>query len=129
MNGFTPTNSATDAQGTAEVLPDGVTAADLESQDGLSGWQELKGRAVEVRRNSNVYRRGWVEDTMPDGNGLWLAAHGNASRELIWQGEGFTVHVIETQYSPRGSLLPGNNRDTGRVPSFVGLRQEPGRSK
>lgn len=58
-------------------------------------WHTLEGQLVEVQRNGRTYRQGWVDAAMPDGSGLWLAALGNAGRELIWQGDGFTVHTLE----------------------------------
>lgn len=67
----------------------------VEAPVGHPAWHTLEGRLIEVQRNGRTYREGWVDAAMPDGSGLWLAALGNAGRELIWQGDGYTVHTIE----------------------------------
>jgi hypothetical protein len=54
-------------------------------------WATLSRQFVEVRRGSEIYRRGHVNDTMPDGSGLWMAADGVLGRELIWRDQDFTV--------------------------------------
>jgi hypothetical protein len=56
-------------------------------------WATLSRQFVEVRRGSEIYRRGHVDDTMPDGSGLWMAAEGVLGRELIWREQGFTVGI------------------------------------
>jgi hypothetical protein len=58
-------------------------------------WATLSRQFVEVRRGSEMYRRGYVDDTMSDGSGLWMAADGILGRELIWQEQGFTVGKLD----------------------------------
>jgi hypothetical protein len=96
----------------------------------LLEWHALKGQAVEVRHNCRPYRRGWVEDAMPDGSGLWVAAYGPAGRELIWQGEGFSVHALETHPDAgSGGLHYGEDNKTQHAPSLADRHGEPGHSK
>ena len=57
-------------------------------------WQTLAGEFVEIHRDGDIYRSGRVDDTMPDGSGLWMAAEGALGRELIWREEGFTVGTV-----------------------------------
>jgi hypothetical protein len=78
----------------------------VEPDAGHPDWHTLEGRLIEVQRNGQTYRQGWVDAAMPDGSGLWVAALGNAGRELIWQGEGFTVHTIDARAS--NTSFPGH---------------------
>jgi hypothetical protein len=57
-------------------------------------WQMFAGEFVEIYRDGDIYRRGRVDTTMPDGSGLWMAAEGVLGRELIWREEGFTVGTV-----------------------------------
>lgn len=54
-------------------------------------WQSLAGEIVEVRAGGKVYRKGLVDDTMPDASGLWIALEGAAQREFIDAASGFEV--------------------------------------
>ena len=56
-------------------------------------WQLLPGKTVEVRCQGQIYRRGRVDDAMPDGSGLWLEAHAGRTREFIDKAPGFDVWV------------------------------------
>ncbi|MDR6559780.1 hypothetical protein J2809_004163 [Arthrobacter pascens] len=80
----------------------------VEPPVGHPEWHTLEGRLVEVQRNGRAYRQAWVDAAMPDGSGLWLAALGNAGRELIWQDDGFTVHALEAR-----ALSPCSPRNRG----------------
>ena len=58
-------------------------------------WAMLSRQLVEMHRGSEIYRRGQVDGTMPDGSGLWMAADGILGRELIWREEGFIVGKLD----------------------------------
>jgi hypothetical protein len=103
---------------------------DLESRpEVLDEWHSLKGWVVEVRHNGRFYRQGWVEEAMPDGRGLWLAAYGAAGRELIWQGEGFTVHALEGEHDTVGGFRYSDDRHASFASSSAGRPWESGNSK
>lgn len=82
-------------------------------------WSQLIGAFVEVRRNYEAFRAGFVEDAMPDSSALWLAADLTHGRVLIEASEGYQVWV-----EPRE--LEGKN--SYRMAAAV-LRQQPGRRK
>lgn len=54
-------------------------------------WRVLAGAVVEVRMGHKLYRRGLVDDVMPDGSGLWLASEGADPREFILRDDGYRV--------------------------------------
>jgi hypothetical protein len=54
-------------------------------------WQSLAGAVVEVYLHDSLYRRGIVDDTMPDASGIWIAADGPSSREFIHKSSGYAV--------------------------------------
>jgi hypothetical protein len=54
-------------------------------------WQSLVGEIVEVRLDGGLYRRGVVDEAMPDGSGLWLAPQTVFQREFIDAASGFEV--------------------------------------
>lgn len=56
-------------------------------------WQDRVGDIVEIRRNEHVVRRGLVEEEMPDGSGLWLAADVTDRREYFHKDLGFELWV------------------------------------
>jgi hypothetical protein len=50
----------------------------------IDQWQLLAdGVVVEVRSQGELYRIGEVDDVMPNGSGLWLAAEGGRGREYV----------------------------------------------
>jgi hypothetical protein len=109
------------------------TAAMTDPQEAGTGpevldWHGLEGQIVEVRHNGRPYRRGWVEDSMPDGSGLWLAADGPAGRELIWQGEGFSIHTLDPRHDA-GSGKFYFRDDSAMQPGPADRHEEPGRMK
>lgn len=54
-------------------------------------WQSLVGEIVDVRLQGVLYRRGVVDEAMPDGSGLWLAPETVSQREFIDAASGFEV--------------------------------------
>lgn len=74
----------------------------VEPPAGNSQWPTLEG--VAVQRRGRTYLQGPVDAARPDSSGPWLAALGNAGRELIWQDGGLTVHVLEPQALGHSSL-------------------------
>ena len=56
-------------------------------------WQSLVGEIVEVRLDGEVYRRGLVDDAMPDGSGIWIAPEAVFPREFIDAASGFEVRT------------------------------------
>lgn len=85
-------------------------------------WATLSRQFVEARRGSGIYRRGYVDDVMPDGSGLWMAADGILGRELIWREQGSTVGTLHRPVAgvqPRldaVSNYASENRDEPRTP-------------
>lgn len=56
-------------------------------------WRGLIGNVVEVHLDGQVYRRGLVDDVMPDSSGLWIALDANSPREYLDAASGFEVWV------------------------------------
>ncbi|GAA1787053.1 hypothetical protein GCM10009712_38070 [Pseudarthrobacter sulfonivorans] len=82
-------------------------------------WATLSRKFVEVRRGSEIYRHGQVDDTMADGSGLWMAADGILGRELIWRDQGFTVGKlhgpadgVQGQLDAGLSYVPGDQEQS-----------------
>lgn len=82
-------------------------------------WATLSRQFVEIHRGGKIYRRGPVDDTMPDGSGLWMAADGILGRELIWREQGFTVGKL-----PRAAAGIQPRLDAGSSHAS-GLQEEP----
>ena len=53
--------------------------------------QSLRGTTVDVRLQGELYRRGLVDDAMPDASGIWLAAEGHHTREYIDKAMGYNI--------------------------------------
>jgi hypothetical protein len=49
---------------------------------GTSGWSRLRGQ-IQVHSAGRILRRGKVDDVMPDGSGIWLAAEGVNPRAYL----------------------------------------------
>ncbi len=60
-------------------------------------WINLSGASVEILLHGKLYRSGRVDCTMADGSGIWLAADGNTTRELIWLDEGYSLRRLEAR--------------------------------
>lgn len=56
-------------------------------------WQDRVGEIAEIRRDEYIVRRGIIEEVMPDGSGLWLAADLNRGREYFHKDLGFELWV------------------------------------
>ncbi|MDR7166204.1 hypothetical protein J2X12_004258 [Pseudarthrobacter oxydans] len=56
-------------------------------------WQSRVGDVVEIRSNVRVIRRGIVEEEMPDGSGLWLAADATEHRQYFDKDLGYELWV------------------------------------
>ena len=56
-------------------------------------WEFTPAARVDVYMNGTHYRRGVVDDVMPDASGFWLAAEGAALREFIDRSSGYQVLV------------------------------------
>jgi hypothetical protein len=78
-------------------------------------WATLSRQFVEVRDGSEIYRRGHVDDTMPDGSGLRMAADGILGRELIWREQGFTVGKL---HRPAAGIQPQLDAASGYASGF-----------
>lgn len=63
-------------------------------------WRLVQGVIVEVRLGSSPYRVGLVEDVMPDGSGIWLAADGIQSREFLEKAQGYSLWTTLVYYQP-----------------------------
>lgn len=86
-------------------------------------WATLSRQFVEVRQGRDIYRRGRVDDTMPDGSGLWMAAEGILGRELIWREQGFIVDKLHRPADGVQSRLDAGSR---YVPGFQEEPRTPG---
>lgn len=95
-----------------------------EPASGCPGWQNLTGELVEVLRHGQLYRRGRVDDAMPDGSALWIAAEGNAGRQLFWLGDGFSLRSVERRMDSPDSHENGGGIESR--PAFSGWSQSPG---
>ena len=56
-------------------------------------WQSHIGDIVEIRSNARVVRRGIVEEQMPDGSGVWLAADATDHRKYFQNDLGYELWV------------------------------------
>jgi hypothetical protein len=50
-------------------------------------WHRAAGTEVEIRRNGVPRHRGFVDDVLVDGSGLWLAAYGVSLRVFVARDE------------------------------------------
>lgn len=53
----------------------------------VTDWNRSPGEVVEIRISDDLQRRGRVDQAMPDGSGLWLAANGAFLRTYIHRDE------------------------------------------
>lgn len=56
-------------------------------------WSLLIGAFVEIRRQGQAVRAGYVEDAMPDSSGLWIASDANQPRQMFERAMGYEVWV------------------------------------
>jgi hypothetical protein len=56
-------------------------------------WENHIGDIVEIRRKAELVRRGIVEEEMPDGSGLWLAADATDHRMYFQKDLGYELWV------------------------------------
>lgn len=82
-------------------------------------WATVSRKFVKVRRGQEFYRRGYVDDVMTDGSGLWMALYGVLGRVLIWREPGFGVaHLYRSADGGRPRLdtglscLPGGQEES-----------------
>ncbi|MFF2315288.1 hypothetical protein ACFVTE_03365 [Arthrobacter sp. NPDC058097] len=54
----------------------------------INEWHTALGTAVEIRHAGVTQHRGFVDDVMVDGSGLWLAAYGVSLRVFVAREEG-----------------------------------------
>lgn len=86
-------------------------------------WATLTRKFVEIRRGEEIYRRGHVDDVMPDGSGLWMAADGIQGRELVWREQGFTVGKL---HRPADGVQPQLDAGTSYASGFQEAPPIPG---
>lgn len=68
-------------------------------------WQSLVGEIVEVRLHGTLYRRGLVDDAMPDASGIWIAQEAASLREYISKGSGFEIWTSLYPASPLAGIM------------------------
>lgn len=68
-------------------------------------WQSLVGEIVQVWLNGTLYRKGQVDNAMPDASGLWIAQEGAFQREYIGAAMGFDVWTTANLPRRRESLV------------------------
>ena len=59
-----------------------------------SHWGELIGQQIQIRKDGDLIRIGYVEDVTYAGDGLWLETHGNDLRMLFMKADGYSVTVV-----------------------------------
>lgn len=56
-------------------------------------WQRRVGEIVQIRNGDAIVRQGRVEDEMPDGSGVWLAANGTDQRAYFHKETGTELWI------------------------------------
>jgi hypothetical protein len=90
-------------------------------------WSQLISAFVEVRKDWQHLRYGYVDDAMADSSALWLAAYGMDGRVLISKAEGYEVWVEPRQlegvlaYRMTSTALQGPRQQHG-LPQTRGMR-------
>jgi hypothetical protein len=74
------------AAGTCEYGTGSIGDSDMHPTD---QWQSLAGTIVEVTRNGELHRRGFVDAALADGSGFWLASDGTDTRKFIDKASGY----------------------------------------
>jgi hypothetical protein len=67
-----------------------------------NSWSHLIGAFVEIRRNNEVVRTGFIDEAMPDSSALWLAADQTHPRILFDAAQGFEVWVESRELEGQG---------------------------
>ena len=57
-------------------------------------WGELLGQQVQIHRDGNLVRTGYVEDVTHAGDGLWLESRGIDHRVLFTKAEGYSANAL-----------------------------------
>jgi len=60
----------------------------------LENWNDLAGRAVQIRKDGRIIRNGYVEAVTPAADILWLGVYGAEPRALFEKAEGYTVWPV-----------------------------------
>ncbi|MCG2624118.1 hypothetical protein LVY72_19710 [Arthrobacter sp. I2-34] len=60
-------------------------------------WGELLGRQVQIHRDGNLVRTGFVEDVTHAGDGLWLESRGIDHRALYAKAEGYSANALRAE--------------------------------
>lgn len=60
-----------------------------------SEWKKLAGKRVELRKDGQLVRTGFVKDVLDSSDALWLEAEHFRQRILIDQSMGFTIHQMQ----------------------------------
>lgn len=54
-------------------------------------WRELLGLKVQIRKNGQMIRTGYVEDVTNTGDGVWLESCGVDPRKLFTKADGYSA--------------------------------------
>ncbi|WP_395405859.1 hypothetical protein ACHMXB_21980 (plasmid) [Arthrobacter sp. UC242_113] len=64
-----------------------------------TSWKNLEGQQVQVYKDGDVFRTGYVEEVTFSGDALWLQAYGAYQRVLLCRADGY--HIIAMPETPR----------------------------
>lgn len=81
-------------------------------------WQSLGGEIVEVRLDEGLYRRGVVDEAMPDSRGLWLAPEPVSQLELTDATSGFEVWTSLYSRSRWDNAGPASEKEAEASEAF-----------
>jgi hypothetical protein len=80
-------------------------------------WSLLINALVEIRRNGQLIRTGFVEDVMPDSSVLWLAADRTNARQMFEACQGHQVWVTPQALSGELSYRMTTRQIFGKNPT------------
>lgn len=81
-------------------------------------WQSLVGQIAEVRLDGGLYRRGVVDEAMPDSIGLWLDTETVSQLELIDATSGFEVWTSLYSRSRWDNAGPASEKEAEAAEAF-----------
>jgi hypothetical protein len=59
-----------------------------------SNWNDFVGQRVQLHKDDNLVRIGYVEDVTYAADALWLRGHGAEPRTLYLKADGFTARIL-----------------------------------
>ena len=62
---------------------------------GATDWTQLAGKRVELRKDGQLVRTGFVKDVLATADVLWLEAERFRQRTLVDKSMGYTIHPLQ----------------------------------